>query len=632
MHRLTSRLLLPLLAVAFIGSCAQPVMQAEEPAIELAVDATQIQSRILHAHLVIPVEAGPLTLYYPKWYPGEHAPTGQIISLAGLSFKASGTTLAWHRDLADGYTFHLQIPAGATRLEADFDSVVAMPGQSAQATSSAHLLLLRWNQVMLYPTGKPVHQIAVHAQLSLPAGWKSASALTSTASSEGHTSFAPVSLERLVDSPLLAGEHFRAIALDEGTTPHHEIDLAADSEEALKISPSLIDKYKQLIVQAKSLFGAEHFSSYHFLVVASNFAGRGGVEHHESSDDRVTEHFFQDPQVMLTSYSFLPHEFAHSWNGKYRRPADLATSDYQQPMLNDLLWSYEGLTDYLGELLGARAGLCTRLQCLESWAVNAAEMQAQTGRSWRPTQDTADSVPLLMLALQSNASTWPSYQRGMDYYGDGGLIWLEADALIRSRTANQHTLDDFIKLFHGGATGQAEVKTYTEQEIFDTLNKVCPYEWEKFFHERLQKTSVDAPIGGLEVAGWHLVYNATHNIYLDAQHARHHDAQGEYSLGISVASDGTIGDITRGMPASQAGLVPGMKILAINAHKWKPELLGNAIEEAAHNHAPIHIEADYAGQLRKLEIHYDGGARYPHLERIPGKPDLLSSMLGLPPQ
>jgi len=607
------------------------VLPAEAPKpLELQVDASQIQSRILHAKMKIPVQPGPLVLNYPKWYPGEHAPTGPVNSLAGLHFTANGKELRWRRDQVESYSFHLTIPEGTSELAAEFDSVVAMPGQSAQATSSAHLLLLRWNQVLLYPAGVAVGKIPMQVELKLPAGWKSASALTVNANTQDGMRFAPVSLEKLVDSPLLAGEYFRAIPLDDGDKPHHELDLAADSESALEVSPALIEKYRKVIREAKSLFGAEHFSDYHFLVVASDYAGRGGVEHHESSDDRVTEHFFQDESVILTSYSFLPHEFAHSWNGKYRRPADLTTSDYQQPMKTDLLWTYEGLTDYLGEMIGARAGLCTREQCLEAWAANAAEMQAQTGRNWRPTQDTADAVAILMDALKSGASTWPSYQRGMDYYGDGGLIWLEVDAVIRQQTHDQHSLDDFLKIFHGGSGGVAEVKTYTEQDVFDALNKVCAYDWAKFFHDRMELTTTDAPIGGLEVAGWKLIYTSQPNLYQSAQHQRWGASDTEYSLGLSVGRDGGIGDVTRGMIAAKAGLVPGMKLIVVDGQRWQPGMLDEAVAKAAKDQHTIHLEADYAGLVRNFEIHYTGGARYPHLERIAERPDLLSEMLKLP--
>ena len=407
--------------------------------------------KILHAHLQIPVHPGPLTLYYPEWIPGEHMPDGPIINVAGLKFVAAGKPVSWRRDLLDGFTFHLDIPQGANSLDVDLDFLLSAPatGFSAGASATANLDVLSWNQVVLYPQGYRASDLMVEPSLRLPAGWKFGTALPGPKQNGDTIEFSPVSLATLIDSPVISGRYFRAIQLTPGQNPPHEMDIAADAPADLAMPAEMEAHFRQLVAEGGALFGSRHYRDYHFLVTLSDQVALFGLEHHESSDDQIAEHSLID-QAQRTYFSdLIPHEFMHSWNGKYRRPEDLVSPDYHQPMKDDLLWVYEGLTEYLGEVLTARSGFWSLDQSREALADLAATYDNRPGRTWRPLQDTADSAEFLYDA----GPDWSNWRRNTDFYQESELLWLDVDANLRRLTGDKKSLNDFCRDFAGGPGG-----------------------------------------------------------------------------------------------------------------------------------------------------------------------------------
>ena len=598
---------------------------AQNSPITLHVDAREAARRIFHARLEFPVTPGALTLYYPKWLPGNHRPTGPIANLVGLRFSAAGQVVAWKRDDVDMYAFHVQVPAGVGTLEASFDYVTPSRGPGRfDPVSTDQLMILNWNVVVLYPAGKPARDYTYKAELQLPAGWKFGTALPIASQSGDTVSFAAAPLNTLVDSPVLAGANYRAVPLPTPGAPPQELDIAADSEAAVEIPQASVADYVRLMAEANALFQAHHYRDYHFLLTLSDVEPPNGLEHHESSDDRAPERTLIDPNLRLLMAGLLPHEFAHSWNGKYRRPAGLATADYQQPMKGDLLWIYEGLTTYLGEVLTARSGLYTPQQFREQVALTAAELDHRAGRIWRPLEDTAVSAQILYEAPPE----WTAWRRSADFYPESELIWLDADTIIRKQSNGRRSLDDFCREFEGPPSTPPEMKPYTLDDVIAALNRVTPYDWSGFFQQRVYAIATRAPLGGIEQGGWRLVYNDTPN---ELQQARENFAHGmdlTDSIGMLVQQkkkeeEGTIVDVIPGMAAAAAGIAPGMKLVAVNGRRWSPEVLKAALRARQ----PLQLLVENIGYYKTYTVNYDGGLRYPHLERVEGRADLLGEVI-----
>lgn len=600
---------------------------ASTPApIRLSVDATEAPRRIFHARLIIPASPGPLTLLYPKWIPGEHGPTGPIADLAGLKFSAAGRPVPWHRDDVDMYAFHVDVPAGADVVEAELDflSPPVTEGFSSGASATAQLAVLNWNQLLLYPAGVPAAELSYAATVRLPAGWDHGTALPVATQSGGTVEFEPVSLTRLVDSPLLAGVHFRRIPLSPGRTPGHHINIAADSEAALEITPDYLASVKRLVTEAGALFGTRHYQHYDFLLTLSDHVARFGLEHHESSDNRSYERALVDEDKRRLVSGLLPHEFVHSWCGKHRRPAGLATPDFQQPMKGELLWVYEGLTTYLGDVLTGRSGFWSPELCRENLALDAAAMEHRVGRSWRPLADTAIAAQRLYEARRD----WANWRRGTDFYPESALIWLEADVLIRKRTKGSRSLDDFCRRFFGGEGGAPTVIPYTFDDVVKTMNEVAPHDWRAFFRTRLDATGPSAPLGGIVEAGWRLVYTDVIPDLLKSTEEVRKIVDLSSSLGVVLNEDGTIDDVVPGLPAAMAGLAPGMKLIAVNGRKWSKEVVRSAIKAAKTATEPLDLLVENGEFFKSYPVDYHGGERYPHLERDSARPDLLTGILG----
>jgi predicted metalloprotease with PDZ domain len=621
-------LLLAALAQARPGGQAQ----SSAPSVSLAVDLREAPRRIFHARLVILAGPGPITLLYPKWIPGEHGPTGPIANLTGLRFTAAGNSLPWRRDDVEMFAFHCEVPAGARSVEVELDYVSSSDkGDRAGRgpASTAQLAVLNWNEVLLYPQGKPSTAITYVASLRLPAGWKFGTALPVTKQADDTVEFAPVSLTTLVDSPVIAGTHYKVIPLPVKAAPPHEIDLAGDSAAAIEMSPELVSNYTRLVAEAHALFGAHHYLQYHFLLALSSFLRPSGLEHHESSDNRLPERALLDEAARKLGAGLLPHEFAHSWNAKYRRPAGLTTSGYEQPMKGELLWVYEGLTEYLGEVLTARSGLFTAEQFREELARVAGYLDHRPGRTWRPLEDTAVAAQLLYTA----PSEWASWRRGVDFYDESTLIWLEADVIIRRDTHGRRSLDDFCRLFHGGQSGPPEVKPYTLEDVATALREVAPYDWRSFFVARVNSTAARAPMGGLEGSGWRLAYTDKQNELLEAEEKERGMVDLTASIGMKVKhkegdeEDGLLVDVIPGMAAAQAGISPGMKLAAVNGTRWSPKVLRDALRATKNSPRPLELSVENAALYKSYSLNYHEGERYPHLDRDLSRPDLLAEII-----
>jgi len=604
-----------LLCLATFLALAAPAGLAAE-AISITVDATQTAQKLLHTKLIIPVKPGPLAIYYPKWLPGGHGPQGPITNLTGLKFQADGKTIPWQRDLLDVFTFHVDVPAGANHLDVSFDYI-----EPDGISATDKLTVLEWNEALLYPAGVPANQLIYDAKLILPHEWKFATALPLKSQSGNELSFKPISLDLLVDSPVIAGEYYRAIDLTPPGEPiHHEIDMVADSEAALDMSPAVQKGMTNLVAESGKLFGARHYREYHFLLTLSDHVMHFGLEHHESNDSRLPERVLLSPDAGVLVGALLPHEFAHSWNGKFRRPADLATPDFEKPMEDDLLWGYEGLTEFLGPLLAVRSGLFTQEQYHE-YLANAAAMlgPGRPGRTWRPLLDTAVAVA----GFGYGDRGWVSWRRTSDYYDEGNLMWLEVATIIHSETHGQKSIDDFCHLFHGGPNNGPEVKPYVFDDLVQSLNQVAPYDWAGFFHQHLNSTSPDMPEGGIENAGWKVEFN-DQPLHLAGRHGVTSDV---YSIGLQLAGDGTVSDSIVGGPAFKAGVSSGMKVIGVNGRLFTQDGLEDAIKAAKNTSKPISLLVVSDDYYRTCDVDYHDGERYPHLVRENEKPDYLSEVI-----
>jgi len=616
------------LSLALVLLAAVPAHGAEPSRvrpIELSVDATDAPRKLLRARLVIPAAPGSLTLYYPKWIPGDHSPSGPIADLAGLKLRAGGKPLAWRRDDVDFYAFHCIVPDGTDAVEAALD-YLASPSKEAHAAGASmtpQLAILNWNQVLLYPRGRPVRDLLIQARLTLPRVWKLGTALPIESTNAAITQFKVVSLETLVDSPVLCGVHMKEVPIGPATGPPHFLILACDSAGGLELGAELKGHYERLIAEAKELFGARHYRSYKFLVALSDHLKPDGLEHHEGSDNRLPERFLVD-DIYRKHFGawLLPHEYVHSWNGKYRRPDGLATADYQQPMKTRLLWVYEGLTQYLGFVLAGRSGLFTPEQSQENLALIADWARNQQGRSWRSLEDTTVGASLLYGAR----SDWASRRRGIDFYDEGALLWLDVDTLIREKSGGKKSLDDFCRAFLGGKDGPPEVLPYTLDDLVRALNEVAAHDWKAFLDKRVTATGGEPPLDGLRRGGWKMVYRDTAGELFKNRDSEDKTITLTSSIGLLLNDDGQVVDVVPGKPADKAGIGPGMKLLAIRERRWSSERLHQAIAATRDGREKLVLLLENQEYFKTFTLDYAEGEKYPHLEREEGKADVLTEV------
>jgi predicted metalloprotease with PDZ domain len=626
-QRRSVRLLATISWLAFAARFA-----AAAPA-SIEVDARQAPRGIMTAHLQLPVSAGALTLVYPKWLPGRHSPAGPLTSLGGLRFSAGGRAIAWRRDAVDMSAIHLEVPSGAANLEADLEILTStapdgvVQGLETPRTATESLLILEWNQLLLYPAGTRSDDLTYVASVRLPVGWKFASALRPTGPGDDIAGadpvhFAPVSLTTLVDSTLLAGRYVRVIPL--GGAPAVTLHIAADTPDALNMSADTQAHYRRLVREAAALFGSSHYDHYEFLWALTDQIMPDGLEHHESSDDRSPLRTLLDDPIRRAEANLLPHEYAHSWNGKFRRPAGLAMPEYQSPMVGDLLWVYEGLTEYLGDVLAARSGLLTEQEFRDEFARIAAAMDSHSGREWRSLQDTTTAAQLVYYQSRNWAAR---LRRQDDFYQESALLWLEADTFIRQRSKGHKSLDDFCALFYGGKSSGPQLVTYEFADVVKALDAVLPYDWAGFWRERLDRLRPRAPLEGLQAAGWKLALTSNPSTMHVAHEADDKDLDLHYSLGFYVDDEAaTIGDVVPRSPADLAGASPGSHIIALNGYKWSKERLHDTLAAPPDPSGQITLLVEKDDMFKTLTLNYSGGERYPNLVREPETPDLLAQI------
>jgi predicted metalloprotease with PDZ domain len=596
---------------------------AQDPTVTLKVDATDAPRRLFHVQMRMPAKPGPLTLLYPKWIPGEHMPVGPITNLVGLKITAAGQTVPWRRDAVNMYAFHVEVPQNTTSLDVAFDYISTSDASffsSSGSSATSELAVLNWNQTLLYPQGSDPDRMSYQATLQVPSGWRYGTALPIARESGNEIEFQPASLTTLIDSPVSAGLHYRTVDLGNNGGASHYIHIAADSERALDATPDTIEHWKNVVAETGALFGTRHYRSYHFLLTLSDYTVHIGIEHHESSDDRLQEHALIDPEILKAEATLLSHEMTHSWNGKYRRPVGLATGGYDAPMQGDLLWVYEGLTNYLGEVLAARGGLWSPADYRDSLAITAAQLDRESGRSWRPLEDTAIAAQLLYAAPDE----YSDYRRSVDYYPEGSLIWLETDVLIRSLSHGTKSLNDFCRSFHGGPGGAPALKPYNFEDLVTALNAVQPYDWAGFFQTRLRSTDPHAPLGGINGGGWKLVYNATQSdLWKAFEHSRK-QIDLSFSIGLRVKDDGTIIDVSWNGASAKAGITPSTKLIAVNGRQFDPATLREAVQQTATSTTPLELLIKTGDYYKTYRVDYRGGERYPHLERDNTAADVIS--------
>jgi predicted metalloprotease with PDZ domain len=621
---------------------AAAAAKAPRAPIVLHVDMTDAPRKLIHTELQIPVKPGPLTLEYPEWIPGDHRPTGPIDNVAGLFITGNGQTIAWKRDEVDMYGVHLTVPPGVSTLDVKFD-FLAVPGSTGSdmdRATSQNLAVLEWNSVIMYPAGVPVREIPITPSITLPTGWGFGTALTFAGQGPGtgasrpatetpgaqpnEASFATVGVNQLVDSPIIMGRYFKEFPLAPGVTPNHYLDVAADAPQDLELKPEMLASMTRLVNEAGALYKSRHYTTYHFLLSLSDKIRGEGLEHHQSSDNGVREHGFSSPAMALLDGDLMTHEYTHSWNGKYRRPAGLATPDFKTPMRGDLLWVYEGMTQYWGTVLAARCGLWTPDQYRQALAFTAFEMNHRPGRTWRNVEDTAIAASI----LRGGSPEWSNWRLGQDYYPEGQLIWLDVDTTIRNLTHNQKSLNDFAALFlgKGGNTGPITVP-YNFDDLVAALNQVTPYDWRGFLTERIESHAYHAPLGGIEHGGYRLAYSDKPTDYEKAILGLRGGVEAVASLGLLVAKTGEIADVTMNGPAYKQGLGPGEKIVAVNGLAYTDDRLKTAIHNSTTVKTPIQLIVSNSDVFRVVNIDYHGGERYAHLERVPNTPDLLDQII-----
>ncbi len=612
-----------LMSVLYLTVAAIPSIAADE--IQLHIDATDAPRKRLEAHMTMPAKPGPMTLYYPKWIAGEHGPTGPVTDLAGIKIRGNGKSIPWKRDDVDTFAINLTVPEGVAQIEVDveFIGTPVKEGFSAAASMTPRLAILYWNHVLLYPKGSVIQEARAQPSLTLPKGWKVGCSLAIQEEKEGRIIFKPATLEELCDAPFVCGKHYKEVAIGPREGPPHYLCMAADSEEALNLSDDLKANYDRLVSEAHALFGARHYRSYRFLLTLSDHVAHFGLEHHESSDNRVPERFLIDPVYRKTWHAWLlSHEYVHTWNGKYRRPAGMVVDDFQKPVRTKMLWVYEGLTQYLGLVLAARSGLWTPELSRDNFAHIAEWSKNQTGRDWRSLEDTATAAQHLYGSRTDGAAR----RRSVDFYDEGALIWLDADTLIRDKSKGEKSLDDFCRIFHGGKDGTPQVKPYDFDEVLKTLNGIVAHDWKDFFEKRVMQAGAPAPLDGITRGGWKLTYAATRT---DGQYYADSDSRQIdlcSSIGMILKDDGTVVDVIPLKAADKAGVAAGMKLLAVNGRRWTAEGLRNAIASTKETKG-LDLLFENADFYEMLKIKYAEGEKYPKLEQLPKTRDILGEIL-----
>jgi predicted metalloprotease with PDZ domain len=601
---------------------AAPVDTPNSGTLSLNVDLTNINDRILNVHETIPVKGRQVTLLYPEWLPGTHSPSNPVAAMAGLVVTANGARVPWVRDRVNMYAFHIDVPAGATALDVNFQYLA--PIDPKRGRISAKFADVTWNSVLLYPAGYFSRDIKFATTLRMPDGWKFACALDVKSQDGSVVQFKDTTLNTLIDSPLYAGVNFKRVDLSSGPDNLVYLDVFADKPADLEITPEELQYHKNLVVEAQKLFNSHHYDHYDFLFSVSDVVSGKGLEHHQSSEDGARANYFTDWAAGIPGRALLPHEYTHSWNGKFRRPADLWTPNFNVPMQNDLLWVYEGLTDYYGNVLTARSGMRTPEQARDDIARTVASFEISPGRTWRSLVDTTNQP--IISSHGATPEAWPSWQRSFDYYPESDLVWLDADTKIRELSGGKKSLDDFARLFYGINNGSYVTVTYTFDDLVKALNTVQPFDWAGFLHTRVYDVAPQVPENGITQGGYRLVYNDD-----QPDSVKHADPTNPTSfatsLGFSVKPDGGLGDVWWDSLAFKANITPDMQVQAVNDQKFTVAILREAILSAEKSKDPIKLLLKRGDDFLTVSLDYHGGIRYPHLERVESSPDRLDDIL-----
>ncbi|MGB7613079.1 MAG: hypothetical protein WBL56_11040 [Candidatus Acidiferrum sp.] len=591
--------------------------------IDLSVSVNDVAHRVLDVHETIPVQPGELTLLYPQWIPGNHSPTGPISELAGLEVSADGKPIPWLRDRVNLYAFHIDVPSGVQNIDVKFQYLTPLKEDQGRISFSSNFIDLSWNTVVLYPAGHFSRDIHFAPSITLPEGWHFASALEVRSQKANLVEFKDTTLNTLVDSPLYAGVNFRREDLS--TSPDNRVflDVFADSPNELNATPEELQVHRNLVEQAAKLFASHHYDHYDFLFSLSDIVGGEGLEHHQSSEDGTKANYFTDWAAGVMNRDLLAHEYTHSWNGKFRRPADLWTPNFNVPMQDDLLWVYEGLTQYYGYVLTARSGMRSIVDTRDLLALTAADFEVSRGRDWRPLLDTTNQP----VVSQRRPVTWVSWLRSEDYYREGLLIWLDADTKIRELSGGKKSLDDFARLFFGIDNGSYVTQTYTFDDLVAALKQVQPYDWAAFLHKRVDELSPQVPEEGITQGGYRLTFSDTAPGWLKHGEGPYSRVNFATSLGFAVKPTGELGNVWWGSPAFKAGMTPDMSIAAVNGQAFSLDVLRTAVVDAEKNALPIKFLVKRGDEYQTLGINYNGGLRYPALTRVEGVPDRLDEIL-----
>ncbi len=621
---------LTFLAIALLATARPASAQSFTPAKSLAteqnpmilvVDARQVTRGVLFVHETMPVQSGTFSIDYPQWVPGEHGPSGPLYDLASLRVSSGSTPVAWHRDEVDMYAFHLDVPQGVTSVSLDFDVLLNAPGD---IMSTAALAIVNWNRVLLYQHGIDSGQYWVKASVMLPPAWQFGTALRVQSQSGDRVDFAPTAIVNFVDSPMDLGQYAQKWTLWKEGTVFVELDAFADDPKDLEVTPGILSAYQRVPAEAFALYGSRHFGDYHALLTLSNSIPFQGIEHHQSSDNRADSDFLTNSQANVSFADLVTHEFSHSWNGKYRRPYDLTTPNFQVPQKTDLLWVYEGMNQYLGDLIAFRAGLRDPKTYPDLVAADYAAMAAESGRKTTPIIDLTTGAPYFYY----QHGDYDSIRRmAFDFYTEGHLLWLDVDTIIRERSHGTRSIDTFLHRYTLPTVTGPIVKTYTRAEIEALLNEVEPYDWHAFFERYVYTVTANPPQDELARAGYKLVWNQMPNPYLTPDDLADRDGLNAwFSLGFNTDSKNVVLDVREGSPAWDAGLVPKATILAIDGYAVDKGRLEYSLRTALHARAPIALLVQRANTYAVLSLNYHDGPRFPHLERIPGTADMLSAI------
>ncbi|HEY8011991.1 MAG TPA: peptidase M61 [Rudaea sp.] len=635
-RRTLARVVLALsIAFAMGAVSAQEARSAQVPppqdtpyqgTIAIHVDASDTAQGIFRVQETIPVTAGALTLLYPQWIPGDHSPSGPIAMLGGLTLSANGQSLAWKRDKYNVYAFHLDVPAGVSTIDATFQYLSGRTDSEGFEITD-RMTNMEWSKVVLYPAGYFSRGITFAASLTLPQGWQLGTALETSSQAGATITFKPVTLNTLVDSPIYAGQYFKRVDLNpDGETPVH-LDIVADAPKYLEMTPEQLQAHRALVTQAVKLFGSHHYDHYDFLFSLSDQLGGNGTEHHQSSENGLGADYFSAWKDAAPGRDLLPHEYTHSWNGKFRRPADLWTPNFNVPMGDSLLWVYEGQTQYWGFVLTARSGMWTAQEFRDSLAMVAANYERnRPGFGWRTLEDTTNDPT----AAHRTGLPYRSWQLSEDYYSGGQMMWLAADARIRALTHDGKSLDDFARAFFGVDNGSFVTKTYTFDDVVAALNGVAKDDWASFLRARVEATHPPL-LDGIAGVGWKLVYTDQQSGFEKQYDSRPEPARHLYnfawSIGLTLTDKGQINDVRWNGPAFKAGVSTGATLVAVNGHAYTSDILKEAITAAKDGKAPIQLLLKYQSEYRTIPVDYHDGLQYPHLVRVEGTPDYLSQII-----